>query len=689
MYRSTRAAAGRGSNGRRRRARRASAGCLAVVVLLTASGALGAAPVEAAAGQPGIPVDPVVVYSEDFENESADPQMITSYAHASVPGSYTADAFWRRASACNGIVLSGAQTATSYTDPSGSGTCGGSGFDALRYLPPAIGRQNGEGEGNHALSAFTAAAGPANLIELETPDIPVVTGRWYTASLRFAAGSCAVSSPVYSFFLVDPATGVQTSIGAPVTACTAPGSIVVDGVRHGTIQSPGALIWTGSDELRLRVRNGNGSSAGNDGAIDDIALVDATPQLDKEHIPATGLRPGDPFTTRFTITNTSELAEKTGIRLTDDMPTGLAVGPTGVTTNTCGGTVAAAAGSDRIEVSEGVLAQGQASCVIEVPTVATRTGVVVDGPDNIESPLLPPLAASGAFSDPRADDDEASSAQGVAVTVPVLDGDTAVDPAFPLDRTSVVFAAAGQPAGSATSDGGRTLSVPGQGVYTADPATGAVTFTPDPVFSGAATSVVYQVTDSNGVVAAAAVRVFVAQAPTVVADEVTAAADQPARVDVTDNDRAGFDRNGEPATIDPTTVLFPAASQPPGARISDDGRALTVPGQGAYAADRITGAVTFTPEAGFSAVRTAPVTYQVAQSDGATGTATIVVTVIRATGGGPGVPQSGSSPVPPASLLSETGGTPAWSAAVGGLVLLAIGGVLMQGGARRSAAAES
>ncbi len=48
------------------------------------------------------------------------------------------------------------------------------------------------------------------------------------------------------------------------------------------------------------------------------------------------------------------------------------------------------------------------------------------------------------------------------------------------------------------TNGGRTLVVPGEGVYTIDPATGAITFDPEPGFTGRATPVEYAVTDSNG-----------------------------------------------------------------------------------------------------------------------------------------------------------------------------------------------
>jgi uncharacterized repeat protein (TIGR01451 family) len=65
--------------------------------------------------------------------------------------------------------------------------------------------------------------------------------------------------------------------------------------------------------------------------------------------------------------------------------------------------------------------------------------------------------------------------------------------------------------------------------------------------------------------------------------------------------------------LDPATVVF--VSPPAGSTLSPDGKTLTVPGEGVWTIDPVTGEMTFTPEAGFTADPT-PVSYTVADNDG-------------------------------------------------------------------------
>ncbi|MCS4536511.1 hypothetical protein NXS99_09135, partial [Corynebacterium sp. HS2168-gen11] len=72
-----------------------------------------------------------------------------------------------------------------------------------------------------------------------------------------------------------------------------------------------------------------------------------------------------------------------------------------------------------------------------------------------------------------------------AVTVPLDAANKEIDPA------TVKFADADQPAGATVSEDGRTLTVPNEGTWTVDPATGAMTFTPLDSFAGDPTPVKY------------------------------------------------------------------------------------------------------------------------------------------------------------------------------------------------------
>ncbi|TWX39973.1 tandem-95 repeat protein [Frigoribacterium sp. ACAM 257] len=215
--------------------------------------------------------------------------------------------------------------------------------------------------------------------------------------------------------------------------------------------------------------------------------------------------------------------------------------------------------------------------------------------------------------------DAATTSQGSAVEIDVLGNDRGR-----IDRTSVTFPASGQPAGAVVSDDGRTMTVPGQGTWTASATTGTITFTPDPAFRGDAAPVTYRALDADGTASTAPVSVSVtALAPRATDDIATTGQNAPVTIDVTANDAPGV-TGGTP--VDPTTVVFPAAGQPVGVTVSDDGRTATVADQGTYRADPLTGVVTFTPAPGYAG-DVAIVTYQVSDTSGLTDTATIEVTV--------------------------------------------------------------
>ncbi len=98
---------------------------------------------------------------------------------------------------------------------------------------------------------------------------------------------------------------------------------------------------------------------------------------------------------------------------------------------------------------------------------------------------------------PVAVGDTATTAPDTNVTLPILGNDTVSSPNT-LDKISVIFPTEGQPTGATVTDGGKTLTVPGEGVYRINPATGDVTFDPAPTFTGTTTPVFYTVKDDKG-----------------------------------------------------------------------------------------------------------------------------------------------------------------------------------------------
>ncbi|WP_144875689.1 Ig-like domain-containing protein [Microbacterium sp. 1.5R] len=189
--------------------------------------------------------------------------------------------------------------------------------------------------------------------------------------------------------------------------------------------------------------------------------------------------------------------------------------------------------------------------------------------------------------------DSETTRQGRPVQVKPLANDVASDLGAPCDAgepgvpagcdtgellaTSVVFPTVGQPDGSTVGDGGKTVAVPGEGVYAIDASTGVVTFTPEPAFTGTAQPVTYAVTDSLGATVAATVTITVtAVTPVAVDDTARTPFDTPVSIDLLANDDAGDDL----APLVAERTVFPADGQAAGAVVADDGKTLTIPGEG-------------------------------------------------------------------------------------------------------------
>jgi len=368
---------------RLRRAKNAALlGIIAVAPQLVVPGLAGVAH----AAPPPAAADPVVVFIEDFENVTppTTPILLSAYTGAGpLNMTYTADPVWIDGPRCNGII-----TSFNSTDFPG---CGNN--PQLRQLAQGLGTLGSPalGNANHALSAYTAISDPgADKVEFETVNpIPLASagGRFITFSVDSAVVNCFARHPLYKFFLTGSGPDIPT-FTTPIDPCTDPRGTPFSNGRVGRFPSNNAVLFTGSS-LGIKLLNGQGSATGNDAAIDNIRVLDATPQLSKDFAPAAAVS-GTPVALTFTITNTTELAAKPGWAFVDTLPAGLTVAdPAGASTTCTGGLVAASAGSGTISAT-GNLDAGQASCTVTV-NVTADTGTYTNGPDNVTSTGLNPI----------------------------------------------------------------------------------------------------------------------------------------------------------------------------------------------------------------------------------------------------------------------------------------------------------
>ncbi|MCG3880371.1 tandem-95 repeat protein, partial [Psychrobacter sp. Ps6] len=207
------------------------------------------------------------------------------------------------------------------------------------------------------------------------------------------------------------------------------------------------------------------------------------------------------------------------------------------------------------------------------------------------------------------DADTGNSGETVVVDVVTNDTDAEAD----LDPTTVIITQS--PAGGTIAADGKSVVVDGEGSWSVNATTGAITFTPEAGFTADPTPISYSVEDINGLVSnEATVTIDYPQtAPVAVNDVGVGPLNSPVTVDILNNDN---DAEGD---LDPTTVKLIDPDN------GDEVTTLTITGEGEWVVDPTSGAVTFTPEVGFTNDPT-PVDYVVSDITGQTSNpATIVV----------------------------------------------------------------
>lgn len=321
---------------------------------------------------------------------------------------------------------------------------------------PNTGPLDTKNQNNHVIAAFTQTRGNVNspstsFIQLKmNKAVPLPTGtgsqgRFVTLSVAMAAMNCAKTggntttfNPHFDFYLIKdtsvgsmPGTNDSNLVrltSSSIDPCLSGQHYTAQGTTPGTL--PEALPPTNTNNYEAGVRanqynsdtpvlvmvnsvalqmiNTNASGQGNDAALDNFLVQDVTPDLSKSFGPSP-IANGGTSTLTFTVTNTTDKLIKSGWEFFDNLPAGMTVAATPNITNTCGGTtaVAAAAGSSTVNVTQGYLAAGAASCQVSVDVTAKLSSpmaaatVLVNAAGNAISPgtvstmgLNPPNSAS-------------------------------------------------------------------------------------------------------------------------------------------------------------------------------------------------------------------------------------------------------------------------------------------------------
>lgn len=217
---------------------------------------------------------------------------------------------------------------------------------------------------------------------------------------------------------------------------------------------------------------------------------------------------------------------------------------------------------------------------------------------------------------PVATDDTRTTAYDTPVDLPASGNDSPSDPGTPVVAGSTVFTSPD------ATNGGKTLET-SEGTWQVNP-DGTVTFTPAPGWTGTTDPVEYRITDTAGGTDTADLVVTVRPGPSASPDIDTTPQNTDVTVDPLTNDTPGPQADGSEGSWDETSVVFPTGPNP--GTVSGGGRTLTVPDEGVYTIDPVTGEVTFDPEPGFTGAAT-PVTYEVTDGNGNPARSTITITV--------------------------------------------------------------
>ncbi|WP_423936150.1 hypothetical protein [Comamonas sp. 23] len=469
-----------------------------------------------AVAAPGVPADPLVVWSEDFQNLPTPTLMsdvtdLLGYAGLNpVNQAYTADPPWTSPSKmCNGILAAYNQNPNSTV---GIAACTGNkgSWNFSQQLSQALGILRGQdinttSRNNYAVTAFTTGDPGSDLIILRTEgNIPLVASkRFLLTSIDAAALNCQSGRPLLRFSFVDQ-DGIEENISPDAVDVCANGSRVpVSALESnlagtavaGILNSPAAFKFAGRS-VGYIIRNAQGSGNGNDFAFDNPKILDATPQLDNAFDPPL-VAMGNSINIVFTITNTSDLLAKEGWVFTDTLSPGLTVSGVPITTCPTASTdVLAPIGANSISITSS-LSNGMASCTITVPVMASTAGIYQNNENNISLHefINPPLPNTSNHLEvtPAADMQASSSLPANVIAGQTVAGTIACLNAGPSAADSATCDISGLPAGATTSC---TPAVPTatpltvSGAISCDvsfvaPATGSITAT---ITAGSATA---------------------------------------------------------------------------------------------------------------------------------------------------------------------------------------------------------
>jgi uncharacterized repeat protein (TIGR01451 family) len=238
--------------------------------------------------------------------------------------------------------------------------------------PPAISKAFGAG--SIPLNGTTTVT-----FTISNPTLSVngdLTGVAFSDTLPVSGG------PGSATLVVSSTPNVSNTCGGTVTATAGSGVISLTGasVAHNASCTLSVDVKGTVEGDANNTTGAISSTEGGTGAASNTALlkVVAPPTISKA-FGAAAITLNGTTTLTFTITNpASNTSAENGIAFSDTLTNGLQVASTPGVSNTCGGTVTAAANSTSISLTGGSIATPGATCTIVVNVTGTQSGTVTN-----------------------------------------------------------------------------------------------------------------------------------------------------------------------------------------------------------------------------------------------------------------------------------------------------------------------
>jgi hypothetical protein len=237
--------------------------------------------------------------------------------------------------------------------------------------------------------SFGVSTTASNTYTIVVADVPgTATGTNYSLQLPACVLNCNINQvPVAQAHDVTVTSAIA---GGSANASIDNGSFDPDGDTLTITQSPAGPYPHGNTTVLLTVTDTKGATSQ---ASAVVTVVDAVPPTLTKAFGAASILLNASTSLTFTISNPSATQSFTGVAFADALPAGLLVATPNSLTNSCGGTVTAAAGSGSVSLSGGTLA-ANGSCTISLNV----TGVLAGVQDNTTGPISTTESGAGATS---------------------------------------------------------------------------------------------------------------------------------------------------------------------------------------------------------------------------------------------------------------------------------------------------